>query len=240
MNKQLHRVPPVPAGISNLDITYLSGQHSKTFVFEPKGLVDFKTAWDWQREWQQRLLEDETSPQAIWLLEHMNCYTLGRGADEANLLFDSRYPPEELFRIDRGGEVTYHLPGQLVAYLVLDLRTYKTDLNWYLRQLEQVAMDVLQNLGLPGKRMNGLTGIWCNGYKVASIGIGCRRWITQHGLALNVDCDLKGFDQIIPCGLKKSPVGRLSNWIPELKVSDVKPILKQCLNTNLGLEPETF
>ncbi len=198
--------------------------------------MPFEAAWDWQKSWQKRLFNSNNSPQAVWLLQHQNCYTLGRGADQENLCFEPDQSPSELYRIDRGGEVTHHLPGQLVGYLVLDLRRYRTDLNWYLRQLEQVLIDVLAELGLVGERIDGLTGIWLNGYKVASIGVGCRRWITQHGLALNVDCDLEGFDEIIPCGLRGCTMGRLDSWLPGLTVKDVQPFLKKSLADRFRLE----
>ena len=117
--------------------------------------------------------------------------------------------------------MTHHLPGQLVVYPVLNLHRYQLDLNWYLRKLEQVVLDVLKELGLSGYRINGLTGIWIDGCKVASIGVSCRRWVTQHGFALNVDCDLAGFDQIVPCGLSGTCIGSLDTWLPGLKVKDV-------------------
>ena len=124
------------------------------------------------------------SLEAVWLLQHPPCYTLGRGASDQHLLFDPSDPPAPLHRIDRGGEVTHHMPGQLVAYPVLDLRRRRCDLHWYLRELEQVVLDVLSQLGLCGERVEGMTGVWLDGRKVAAIGVGCRRWITQHGLAL--------------------------------------------------------
>ncbi len=203
-------------------------------VFEPSGLIDFKIAWDWQKKWQEMLFEKPYSPQAAWLLEHLSCYTLGKGAAEENLLFNLRKPPSKVYRVDRGGEVTYHLPGQLVVYLVLDLHRYQTDLNWYLRELELVILDVLKDLGLEGDKILGKTGVWIDGIKVASIGIGCRRWITQHGLALNIDCDLSGFAEIIPCGLKGCRVGKLSSWIKGLTVDEVKPLMKNSLNKHFG------
>ncbi len=200
-----------------------------TFIFEPKDLVPFQLAWKWQQDWQRSLLSKALSSQAVWLLQHSSCYTLGRGASLSNVLFDKGGSPSELFRIDRGGEVTHHLPGQLVVYPVLDLRHYKKDLNWYLRQLEEVLIDALRVLGLDGQRIPGFTGIWVQGRKVAAIGVGCRRWITQHGFALNVDCDLAGFDEIVPCGLKGKPVENLSNWLPGITVADVQPLVRRCL-----------
>ncbi len=213
-----------------------SASSRRAFLFEPKDLVHFETAWEWQREWQKYLLEEAIASPAVWLLQHQNCYTLGRGASELNLLFNSKEPPHDLYRIDRGGEVTYHLPGQLVVYLVLDLRNYQLDLDWYLRQLEQVLIDVLEALGLQGEQIPGLTGLWLDGRKVAAIGIGCRRWVTQHGLALNVNCELKGFDQIIPCGLRGERIACLNQWIQGLTVDDVQPIMRKCLGNRFNLE----
>jgi len=236
MYKQLHGITPDPFDTGKLDTTGKLGNTSEAFILEPTDLVPFETAWDWQKNWQKHLLETRHLPQAVWLLQHPNCYTMGRGGDEVNLCFDPNDPPSALFRIDRGGEVTHHLPGQLVVYLVLDLHRYKPDLNWYLRQLEQVLIDVLFELGLSGKRINGMTGVWLDGFKVASIGVGCRRWITQHGLALNIDCDLKGFDQIVPCGLKEVRVGRLNSWIPGLTVKDVQPLMRRSLGLRFGLK----
>ena len=215
--------------MDELDIKYLSEEGSSVLIFEPSELIGFQDAWDLQRKWQERLLKDPDSQQAIWLLQHPKCYTLGRGGSENNLLFHQDKPPYDLFRIDRGGEVTHHLPGQLVSYLVINLHHYKKDLNWYLRQLENVLIDVINLLGLHGERRPGMTGIWVDDIKVASIGISCKRWITQHGFALNVDCDMSGFDKIIPCGLEGYKVAKLSEWIPGVKMKEVQPLMKKTL-----------
>ncbi len=229
-------MPPAPGNTGRVDTNYVTENGSSACIFEPKGLVQFETAWDWQREWRGRLLRDPQAPQAIWLLEHSSCYTLGRGSSQENLLFNIESSPSELFRIDRGGEVTHHLSGQLVVYLVIDLHRYKTDLAWYLRQLEEVLMDVLKALNLTGVRVPGLTGVWCNNFKIASIGIGCRRWVTQHGIALNVNCDLNGFKKILPCGLNSDLVGKLDYWIPGITVNEVKPLIKKCLMDRFKFE----
>ena len=236
MDKQFHGITPEPSDIGKLGKTSALGNISKAFIIEPRDLVPFEIAWEWQNDWQKSLFIQRDLPQAIWLLQHPTCYTLGRGSSEANLCFPPDKPPSNLYRINRGGEVTHHLPGQIVVYLVMDLRRYKSDLCWYLRQLEQVVIDVLSELGLFGERIQGLTGVWLDGYKVSSIGIGCRRWITQHGLALNVDCDLKGFDQIVPCGLRGTRVGRLDSWLPGLTVHDVQPLMRQCLANRFELK----
>ncbi|MEX0588823.1 MAG: lipoyl(octanoyl) transferase LipB, partial [Cyanobium sp.] len=170
-------------------------------LFESMQPVSFELGWEAQRSLQQRLLLNPEGPEAVLLLEHEPCYTMGRGASEAFLRFDPRSPPLPLHRIDRGGEVTHHAPGQLVLYPVLNLQRHGADLHLYLRQLEQVVIDVLAGLDLRGERIAGLTGVWLEGRKVAAIGVGARRWISQHGLALNVDGDLSGFEAVVPCGL---------------------------------------
>ena len=204
--------------------------------FEPAGLIPFPLAWSWQQQLQQRLLADPSGPDALLLLEHQPCYTLGRGADEGFLGFDPADPPAPLFRIDRGGEVTHHCPGQLVLYPVLNLQRHGTDLHWYLRELEGVVIDLLAELGLRGERIEGLTGVWLEGRKLAAIGVGARRWISQHGLALNVEADLAGFAQVVPCGIADRPVGRLLDWRPELTAAALRPRLLQCFSERFGLQ----
>ena len=190
------------------------------------GPVPFARAWAWQQQLQARLLANPLAPDTVLLLEHEPCYTLGRGASEAFLRFDPGQPPAPLFRIDRGGEVTHHAPGQLVLYPVLNLQRHGADLHLYLRQLEAVVIDLLAELGLEGQRQEGLTGVWLEGRKLAAIGVGARRWISQHGLALNVNCDITGFGAIQPCGLNL-PVGRLAQWRPELTVAALRAPLAQ-------------
>lgn len=208
---------------------------SDAILLEPQGPVPFAQGWQQQRQQQQRLLADPEGPGAVLLLEHQPCYTLGRGADPAFLRFDPADPPHPLFRIDRGGEVTHHCPGQLVLYPVLNLQRHGADLHLYLRTLEQVVLDVLCALELAGERCSGQTGVWLEGRKLAAIGVGARRWISQHGLALNVDCDLAGFAAIVPCGIRDRPVGRLVDWIPGLTPAQVRPLLLEALSQRFGL-----
>jgi len=187
--------------------------------------VAFERAWQLQQQLQQRLLQDPDGPETLVLLEHEPCYTLGRGADPAFLRFDPAHPPWPLHRIDRGGEVTHHLPGQLVLYPVLNLQRHGADLHGYLRALEQVVIDLLAELDLVGERIEGLTGVWLEGKKVAALGVGAKRWISQHELALNVSCSLEGFAQVVPCGLADRPVGRLIDWRPQLSCHQLRPRL---------------
>ncbi len=207
-------------------------------------------AWAWQRGWQRRLLAAQAAgppcPDLLLLLEHPPCYTLGRGADLSHLRFDPACPPAPLHRLDRGGEVTHHAPGQLVAYPVLDLqRRHGPDLHAYLRSLEGAVLELLHGLGLDAERRPGLTGIWLQGGKVAAIGVSARRWVTQHGLAVNVTIDLAGFAAIAPCGLDL-PVGRLADHCPGLTVAALRQPLAEALGRRLGwstvaaLAPQTL
>ena len=240
MNKKLHSFSPESGPNINLDLTPQLAQTSSAFLFEPRNIVPFETALSWQKKFQKTLIEEPLSSQAVWFLEHVSCYTLGRGSDKKNLLFEENKSSIPVFRIDRGGEVTHHMPGQIVGYLVINLCRHKKDLSWYLRELEQVLIDVLDLLGIEGKRVDGLTGIWCEDKKIGSIGIGCKRWITQHGFSLNVDCDLFGFENIIPCGLEKVKLGKLSDWIPGIKVCDVKPLLRDSVKSRFKLDWENI
>ena len=204
-------------------------------LFEATVPVPFERAWAVQRQLQQRLLDYPEGPDTVVLLEHEPCYTLGRGASEAFLRFDPAAPPLPLHRIDRGGEVTHHAPGQLVLYPVLNLQRHGADLHHYLRELEQVVIDLLAGLDLQGERIAGLTGVWLEGRKVAAIGVGARRWISQHGLALNVDGDLAGFAAVVPCGLSDRPVGRLVDWRPELTSKGLRQRLLVAFAQRFGL-----
>ncbi len=192
-------------------------------------------AWRMQQQLQSRLLADPAGPDAVLLLQHEPCYTLGRVADLAHLRFDPQDPPLPTHRIDRVGEVTYHGPGQLVLYPVLNLQRHGTDLHLYLRQLEQVVIDVIAGYGLQAGRIDGLTGVWLEGRKLAAIGVGARRWISQHGLALNVNGSLEGFSRVVPCGIADRPVGRLADWQPDLTVEAVAPALLRAFADRFGL-----
>jgi lipoyl(octanoyl) transferase len=209
--------------------------NTPAILFEARAPVPFPLAWDWQRRLQRRRLEDPSAPDAVLLLQHTPCYTLGRGASLRHLDFDPDHPPLPLYRIDRGGEVTHHGPGQLVLYPVLDLQRHGGDLHLYLRALEDVVLAVLSELGLEGERVEGLTGVWLEGRKLAAIGVGARRWISQHGLALNVNGSLEGFQAIVPCGLAGRPVGRLVDWRPSLTPEQVAPLLLAAFARRFGL-----
>jgi lipoyl(octanoyl) transferase len=204
------------------------------------GVVPYGQAWLWQKELVQHRIAHPDAPETLILLEHPPVYTLGTGSTLAHLNFDPDTAPYELHRTERGGEVTYHCPGQIVAYPILDLRGFRQDLHWYLRQLEEAIIRTLNEYGLVGDRIPGLTGVWVEGYKVAAIGIKVSRWVTMHGFALNVCPDLAGFREIVPCGIADRPVGRLVDWIPDIDPVEVRQVLIRVFAEVFGVEYESF
>ena len=162
------------------------------------GRVEYARAVAWQETLVTRCLAG--GPDALLLLEHPPVYTLGRGADPVHLGLAAE-TGAPVVRTHRGGQVTYHGPGQLVGYPILDLRRRRPDVRWYLRTLEDVLIVALADLGIAADRRAGLTGVWVGPRKIASIGVALRRWVSWHGFALNVGQDLGGFDAITPCGI---------------------------------------
>lgn len=162
------------------------------------GTVPYAEALDWQRSLAQARIERRIPNDLLLLLEHPPVVTMGRNSQAAHLL---RPAGVEVFEVERGGDVTFHGPGQLVGYPIIDLTAYKQDLHWYLRTLEQSLIDALGSLGIPAERKPGFTGVWTKGRKIASIGIHVKQWVTWHGFALNVTTDLRHFDRIVPCGI---------------------------------------
>src|SRR5216683_1416208 len=162
------------------------------------GTVPYDEALAWQRQLADDRIAGRLPNDVLLLLEHPPVVTLGRNSHAAHLLEPIGI---EVFEVERGGDVTFHGPGQLVGYPILDLRAYKQDLHWYLRTLEQALIDALGILAIPAERNPGLTGVWTRGRKIASIGIHVKQWVTWHGFALNVTTDLAAFDRIVPCGI---------------------------------------
>jgi lipoyl(octanoyl) transferase len=163
------------------------------------GRVPYDAALAWQESLVERRLAG--GPDALLLLEHPPVYTLGRGAD-ARFLGVAGDGTVPVVRVGRGGQVTYHGPGQLVGYPILGLRALRPDVRWYVRTLEAVLIDALGDLGIQARRRDGLTGVWVGPRKIGSIGVAIRRWVTWHGFALNVSADLAGFGAITPCGIE--------------------------------------
>lgn len=189
---------------------------------ENLGLIPYQKAWEYQQELVKERLENPELSDKLLLVEHPPVYTLGTGSTLNNIKFELNNFSGEIYRIERGGEVTFHCPGQIVGYPILNLHYYQQDLHWYLRQLEEVIIQLLAKYNLKAERINGLTGVWINDAKIAAIGIKVKRWITMHGFALNVCCDLSGFEKIIPCGIKDKSVTKLSHFDPDISIIEVK------------------
>ncbi|MGM3304491.1 lipoyl(octanoyl) transferase LipB [Anabaena sp. WFMT] len=201
-----------------------------------QGLMPYLDAHQWQRSLLQDRINNPSLDDVLILLEHPPVYTLGKGANSEFIKFDIDKSEYDVHRVERGGEVTYHCPGQLVGYPILNLHRYRQDLHWYLRQLEEVLIRVLANYGLSGDRIPGFTGVWLEGYKVAAIGIKVSRWVTMHGFALNVCPDLKGFERIVPCGIADKAVGSLADWIPGIKCQEVRFCVAHYFSEVFGVE----
>jgi len=166
------------------------------------GRINFADALALQEDIVARKREDRALADKILLLEHEPVYTIGRTPDKSSLL-GAAHLPHPLFAINRGGQATYHGPGQLMGYPIVDLRRCGQDLHRYLRWLEQTLIEFLTRYEIVGTRREGLTGVWISDRKIASIGVGVRHWITMHGFALNVGGDLAPFANIVPCGISK-------------------------------------
>jgi lipoyl(octanoyl) transferase len=174
-------------------------------------VVPYLVAWDLQRELVERRKAREIED-TILFLEHPPVITLGRNAREEHLLTPSVTLQElgiDLVESDRGGDVTFHGPGQLVGYPILDLSLIRKDVVWYVRTLEEAIIRTAREFGLPAERRSGLTGVWVNGAKVAAIGVHLSRWVTSHGFALNLETDLRFFRHIVPCGIAGAPITSL-------------------------------
>jgi len=167
------------------------------------GLTEYSEAWQLQKLiWQLR--REGSIPDVLLLTEHKHTYTLGKSADDNHLLAtedELRAENIGVYHIDRGGDITYHGPGQLVGYPILDLNNYYLDVHRYLRDLEEVIIRTLRDYGVKGRRIEGYTGVWVGNEKIAAIGIKISRWVTMHGFAFNINNDLSYFDRIIPCGI---------------------------------------
>ena len=164
------------------------------------GRTDFANALALQEEIVAKKRADPSHPDELLLLEHEPVYTIGRTPDQSSLL-GAAHLPHPLFAINRGGQATYHGPGQLMGYPIIDLRRCGQDLHRYLRWLEQLLIEMLAQYEIAASQRASLTGVWIDDRKIASIGVGVRHWITMHGFALNVCGDLSPFNQIVPCGI---------------------------------------
>jgi lipoyl(octanoyl) transferase len=197
----------------------------RKLVYCDLGLIDYKKAWEVQKSVHQLRVENKIDD-VLFLLEHPHTYTLGKSAYKENLVGDKKYLDENkisVFDIDRGGDITYHGPGQIVGYPIISLTNWQQDSHKYLRALEDVIIKVCAEYNLTGCRVNKYTGVWLDERKICAIGIKISRWITMHGFAFNVNTDLKLFSGIIPCGISDKEVTSLNSELKkEISLTEVK------------------
>ena len=207
------------------------------------GRVEFAQALALQEEIVARKWNDASMEDQLLLLEHEPVYTIGRTPDQTSLL-GSAHLPYPLFPINRGGQATYHGPGQLIGYPIIDLRRCGHDLHRYLRWLEQLLIETLAEYEIAAIRRESLTGVWVSDRKIASIGVGVRHWITMHGFALNVCGDLSPFNHIVPCGINDVTMASMEKetgarfFVGEIAASVEKLALNRIGNLRTLAEPE--
>ena len=172
------------------------------------GVRSYNPIWDLQKAIHELRFNNKIND-IVLLLEHNHVYTLGKNADENHIL-SSKLQDTEIIKIDRGGDVTYHGPGQLVGYPIIDLHNYKMSISWYLDVLSNSIINMLSDLGIESQYRNDYVGVWVDESKIAAFGVRLSKWITMHGFALNVSTDLKYYDGLIPCGIFECGVTSIS------------------------------
>ena len=219
---------------------------NKKVSFKDLGLIDYKKCWDYQEELFAEILAVKSSNRKenktvatknhLIFCEHPHVYTLGKSGDLSNLLLNEKQLEEKditFFKINRGGDITYHGPGQIVGYPILDLENFFTDIHKYLRLLEESIILTIEEYGLKGTRSEGETGVWLDvgtpfARKICALGVRASRWITMHGFALNVNTNLGYFDHIIPCGIRGKAVTSMQLELgKEIDVEEVKEKIKK-------------
>lgn len=217
-------------------------------IFKQLGLIDYKEAWDFQEEIFQntigekiRIRNGETdlfTKNYLLFCQHPHVFTLGKSGSEDNLLLNDSELTENnarFYKINRGGDITYHGPGQLVAYPIFDLDHFFSDIHKYLRFLEQVVIDTLLEYKIESSRVEGLTGVWIEGdtpraRKICALGVKSSRWVTMHGIGFNINSDLSYFSHIIPCGIDDKAVTSMQKELGyELDFEEVSQVLKEKL-----------
>jgi len=231
---------------------------NKKVVFRDLGRMDYQKAWDYQeyifgktvnlkiKNRKANKEEKKLTPNYIFFVEHPHVYTLGKSGDEKNLLLDEKGLKERdatFYKINRGGDITYHGPGQLVGYPILDLDNFFTDIHKYLRLLEESVILTLLEYGIEAGRIEGLTGVWLDHIeqkdprKICALGVKASRWVTMHGFAFNINSDLSYFESIIPCGIDDKAVTSLQKEIgKEIPLAEVKEKMKRHLVNLFELE----
>ena len=229
---------------------------NRQIKFIDLGTMDYKEAWDFQQNLFDEIVEIKKknrknntnikTPNYFLFVEHPHVYTLGKSGNYSNLLIDENQLKNKnasFYKINRGGDITYHGPGQIVGYPLLDLENFFTDIHKYLRFLEQTVIQTLDNFGIKGERNDGKTGVWIDidtpfPKKICAMGVRASRWVTMHGFALNVNVDLDYFNNIIPCGLTDNVVTSINKELnqTETDIIEIKNVLKSCFSETFNSE----
>ncbi len=231
---------------------------NKKVIFEDLGLIDYQAAWDYQEQLlastvaqkinNQKLAEGDRiiTQNHLLFCQHPNVYTLGRSGKAENLLADEEKLTAieaQYFKTNRGGDITYHGPGQLVVYPILDLDHFFTDIHLYMRRLEEAVIKTCADFGITAGRIEGLTGVWIedeakqNPRKICAMGVKASRWVTMHGLALNINPDLSYFGHIVPCGINDKAVTSMANELGySPNFNEVSSLLKNHLTQLFEME----
>ena len=229
---------------------------NKQIKFIDLGTMDYKEAWDFQQNLFDEIVQIKKenrknntnlkTPNYFLFVEHPHVYTLGKSGNYSNLLIDENQLKNKnasFYKINRGGDITYHGPGQIVGYPILDLENFFTDIHMYLRFLEQTVIDSLDYFGIESGRNQGKTGVWIDidtpfPKKICAMGVRASRWVTMHGFALNVNVDLDYFNNIIPCGLTDNVVTSINKELnqSETDITEIKNVLKSCFSETFNSE----
>jgi len=175
------------------------------------GKSHYADAWELQKKLQSQRISGQIDDQLL-LVEHFPVYTLGKNTPKEHLL-TKESDNISIIQTDRGGDITFHGPGQLVGYPILDLNQYRRSITWYMRELEQLIIDVLKEYDINAERKKGLTGVWVKGKKIAALGVRISKWVTMHGFSLNINPDLKYYQGIIPCGITEYGVTSMADLL---------------------------
>jgi len=228
---------------------------NKKVYFQDWGTVDYQTAWEWQEAIFAKVVQQKTDNRInktdlstdnyLIFVEHPHVYTLGKSGKPEHLLLDAAGLKEKdavYYKINRGGDITYHGPGQLVGYPILDLDNFFTDIHLYMRTIEEAVIRTLADYGIEAGRYPGYTGVWLDANnerarKICAIGVRASRWVTMHGFAFNVNSDLSYFNHIVPCGIEDKDVTSLQDELGyEVDIKEVKERLKKHFANLFGME----
>ena len=199
------------------------------------GRMDYKSSWEFQKNLHKDVLNGN-KPDTLILVEHEPVFTLGKNANKDNLLERSNV---KVFNVERGGDITFHGPGQLVGYPILDLNNYKKNISWFMRTLEEILIECLNTFDIDAHQKKGLTGVWVDDEKIGAQGVKISRWVTMHGFSLNINTDLSFFEMIVPCGITNCKVTSMKKLLGATQnIQDVKFQIVKAFNENIYL-PES-